>query len=65
MIQIHDPQPGVSYKMIARQDGAFEIEVAAPGRGVLVASACLPKWEEAERWIAGHLNAIAATGAAG
>jgi hypothetical protein len=56
------PQPhaGALYRIIAREDGGFEIDVALPGAGSLVTITCLRTRAAAERWIARHQEAIAA-----
>ena len=59
MVQPH-PHAGASYKIIARQDGAFEIEVTLPGARAPVTVTCLRTRTDAERWIAQHQTAIAA-----
>ena len=59
MVQRH-PHAGAIYKIIAREDGAFEVDVALPGASAVVTITCLHTRADAERWIARHQEAIAA-----
>ena len=59
MVQ-HHPHAGAIYKIIAREDGAFEVDTAFPGASAVVTVTCLRTRADAERWIARHQEAIAA-----
>jgi hypothetical protein len=59
MVQPH-PHAGAIYEIIAREDGAFEIDVKLPGASAIVTVMCLRSRAKAERWIARHREAIAA-----
>jgi hypothetical protein len=59
MIQPH-PHADASHKIIAHEDGAFEVEVAWPGARVPVTITCLRTRAEAERWINQHQAPITA-----
>jgi len=59
MVQPH-PHAGATYKIIARKDGAFEVEVSIPVAPAPVTITSLPTKADAERWIAKHQEAIAA-----
>ena len=58
MIQPH-PHSGATYKLIARIDGAFEIEVSIPDTSATVVTN-FPTEADAQRWIARHAAAVAA-----
>ena len=58
MVQPH-PHAGATHKIIAREDGAFEVEVALPGARAPVTITCLRTRVEAKRWIDRHQAAIA------
>jgi hypothetical protein len=58
MVQPH-PHAGATYKIIAGQDGAFEIEVTIPMAATPVSITGLSTKADAERWIAKHQEAIA------
>jgi len=59
MVQPH-PHAGATHKIIAREDGAFEVEVTLPIWAKPVTITGLRTRAEAERWIASHQEAIAA-----
>ena len=59
MVKPH-PHAGATYKVIARKDGAFEVEVTVPYAKTPVSITGLSTGAEAERWIARHQAAIAA-----
>jgi hypothetical protein len=47
------PHHGATYKLIARKDGAFEVEVSIPGTSPTTITN-LPKRTDAEHWIERH-----------
>ena len=59
MVQPH-PHAGATYKIIARKDGAFEVEVTVPYAKTPLTITGLSTRAQAERWIARHQAAIAA-----
>jgi hypothetical protein len=59
MVQPH-PHAGATHKIIAREDGAFEVEVSLPMGAAPVTITGLSTRAEAEGWIARHREAIAA-----
>jgi hypothetical protein len=59
MVQPH-PHAGATYKIIARQDGAFEVEVTLPDVAAPVTITGLLTRADAERWIHRHEETIAA-----
>ena len=59
MVKPH-PHAGTIYKIIARQDGAFEVGVSLPKAKTPVTVTGLSTRADAERWIAGHQASIAA-----
>jgi len=58
-VQPH-PDAGATYKIIARDDGAFEVKVTVPKAATPVIITGLSTKADAERWIAKHQEAIAA-----
>ena len=52
MVQPH-PYSGATYRMIARKDGAYEIEVGIPDTSPITMTD-FPKQADAERWIEQH-----------
>ena len=54
------PHAGATYKIIAREDGAFEVEVTLPAARRRSTITGLSTKAEAERWMARHREAIAA-----
>ena len=59
MIKPH-PHAGATYKVTARNDGAFEVEVTVPGVAAPATVTGLSTRADADRWIARHQEAIAA-----
>ena len=56
MVQPH-PYSGATYRMIARKDGAFEIEVGIPDTSPITMTD-FPKQADAERWIEQHKASV-------
>ena len=56
MVQPH-PYSGATYRMIARKDGAFEIEVGIPDTSPITMTD-FPKQADADRWIEQHKASV-------
>ena len=59
MVKPH-PHAGATYKIIARHDGACQVEVSLPNAKTPVTITGLSTRADAERWIARHQEVIAA-----
>ena len=59
MVQPH-PHAGITYTIIARQDGAFQVGVTLPATPPPIIITDLPTRADAERWIEEHQAQIAA-----
>ena len=58
MTQPH-PHSGATYRMIAREDGAFAVEVSIPGASPTTVTN-FPAETDARRWIEQHQASVAA-----
>ena len=56
MVQPH-PHSGATYRIIAREDGAFEVEVSIPDTSPTTITN-FPRQADAERWIDQHKAAV-------
>jgi hypothetical protein len=52
------PHSGATYRVIARKDGAFEIEVSIPAMSPITVTN-FPTRRDADEWIARHEAAVA------